>query len=83
MEIIKGMAERLIEQIQDTPEWMEAGLCTKDESLDPLFQEHEIKMLDLCRTCPVLNECNEHFTNVHESVRTIKHGVYGGKSYWR
>lgn len=80
MEIKQGMSERLLDMIMDYPEWMAQGSCLEDEDIDPTYLSDSAKMLKMCKTCPVLDQCNEKFSSVNEE-RKITNGVFGGVNY--
>ena len=77
----KSISELLIEQLLDMPDWMEKGACV-DADVMPLDPDDMPKMLDLCNSCPVLEQCREKFSQLHEENRELKSGVFGGESYY-
>lgn len=77
----KSISELLVEQFLDVPEWMEEGACV-DEDVQPLDPDDMVRMLDLCHSCPVLEQCRDKFSDLHENLRGMRSGVFGGESYF-
>lgn len=80
MELRKSASEQLISLFLGSPEWMARGNCV-GQDIDPLNGEDADEMKRLCQSCPVLQECEEKFTEVRQD-RKINYGVFHGVNYY-
>ena len=80
MEFGDDLAEGLLEQLSEIPDWMEQAACA-DTSLDPFCDEEIEDFKLICNECPVRQQCEAKFGEMNESVRPIAFGVFHGENY--
>lgn len=87
MKIEDSIAGRILEQLRDSPEWMERGNCVTTESdVDPSAKRDADAMMELCRTCPVLAECSSYYEQIElnradNDGMSISHTVAHQRNY--
>jgi len=80
MEFGDDLAEGLLEQLSDIPDWMDQAAC-QHTSLDPFWDEELEEFKEVCEECPVRQQCEEKFGKINDEVRTIEFGVFHGRNY--
>lgn len=67
----------LLDGISNYPGWMEDAEC-RDTELNPFDPKQQAKFAELCKSCPVLEDCQAMIEDLEEEPTD---GVFGGVIY--